>query len=261
MPAALLAVIGLALGLVAGCGEGQASRPDAPLVFAAASLTDALDAVADAYAADGGARPRISYASSAALARQIEAGAPAALFASADEAWMDYLAARGLIEPASRVSLLGNRLVLVVPAREARVIEIRAGVDLAAWLGERPLAMADPDSVPAGRYGRAALESLDAWRAVERRVLRAENVRAALAYVERGEAAAGIVYATDANASDRVAVAGEFPSGSHPPISYPVALIAGEATPSARAFFDFLRSPRAAELFRARGFIVPEEAS
>jgi len=234
-----------------------AAAQDRPvLVFAAASLTDALTDVAAAYATSGRAQPVMSFAASSALARQIENGAPADIFISADEQWMDYIAARGLIDPASRISPLGNALMLVAPAQAPLTLEIGVGFPLAAALGDGRLALADPDSVPAGRYAKAALENLGVWRAVEAKVVRAENVRAALAFVERGEAAAGVVYATDAALTRTVRVVGPFPALSHPPITYPFALVGEAPRAEARALFAFLTSEAAKDIYRRLGFVV-----
>ena len=224
------------------------------LVFAAASLTETLTAVGDAYAATGKAKPVFSFAGSSALARQIESGAPASLFVSADEAWMDYLAERGLIVSPSRISLLTNTLVLIRP--ETRPLEVTIGPNfpLAAALGNGRLSLADPASVPAGKYAKAALESLNVWAAVERKVVRAENVRAALAFVERAEAAAGIVYATDAALAPRTKVVGTFPASSHPPISYPMAVLAGHDGRNTQAFHAFLMGDAAKAIYRRFGF-------
>ncbi len=226
------------------------------LVFAAASLTEALSETGKAYAAAGHAAPVFSFAASSALARQIENGAPAALFISADEEWMDYLAQRDLVVPASRVSFLGNSLVLVAPAGETLGIDIAPNFDLAGALKGRRLALADPTGVPAGRYAQAALEALGAWKAVTPLVVRADNVRAALTFVERKEAAAGIVYATDAALTNKVEIVGTFPAGSHPPISYPLAIVAKNETPEARAFRDFLLGDVAKGIYRKYGFAV-----
>jgi len=228
----------------------------ATLVFAASSLTDALTAVADSYEKTGQPRPILSFASSATLARQIENGAPAAIFVSADEQWMDYVAERKLIEPASRLAMLGNRLVLVAAKSEPLALEISPGFPLANALGKGKLAIADPDSVPAGRYAKAALEHLGAWRDVEANVVRAENVRAALAYVERGEAKAGVVYATDAAQSKNVRIVGPFPETSHPPIIYPLALVGQTPNDDARRFYIFMRSPAAADIYTSYGFTI-----
>lgn len=224
-------------------------------VFAASSLTEAMNDVADAYAKTGKARPTLIFGASSALARQIEAGAPAAIFFSADEAWMDYLAARKLLAPGTRQSLLSNRLVLVVPAGSPTKIAIRPGFDFAGLIGDSRWSTGDPGSVPIGKYAKAALTNLGVWSSVEGKLARGENVRAALAFVETGAAKAGIVYATDARASKKVAVAGIFPALSHPPIVYPVAAL-GKPDAEARAFLTFLAGPEARTAYAARGLIV-----
>jgi len=225
-----------------------------PVVLAAASLLEGLTDAADAWAARGHERPVISFAASPALARQIEADAPADLFISPDESWMDHVAAKGLIAPRTRVSLLGNRLVLVAPVSSRLRLAISPHFALARALGGGLLAMADPDTVPAGRYGKEALEKLGVWATVSNSVARAENVRAALVLVERREAPLGIVYSTDARASARVRVVGTFPADSHPPISYPIARIARSTNPEAEAFRRFLISETGKTIFRRRGF-------
>jgi molybdate transport system substrate-binding protein len=251
----LFAALAFAFAPAASAQPKPAEKPIT--VFAAASLTDALDAVGAAYVKAGHSKPVFSYAASSSLARQIEQGARADLFISADEEWMDYLAQRKLIIAGTRVSLLGNALVLVAPAGSAMNVKIEPGFNLAGALGAGKLAMADPESVPAGKYGRAALQALGAWNGVEASVARGENVRAALRFVETGDAAAGIVYLTDAKASgDKVKVVGTFPATSHPKISYPMAEVKGAAA-GARAFAAFLRSPAAKAIFRAQGFVVP----
>jgi len=229
---------------------------DRLVVFAAASLAEALNETGKAYAQAGHPAPVFSFAASSALARQIENGAPAGLFLSADEEWMDYLAARNLIDARSRASFLGNTLVLVVPRGERLNIDLRAPLDLAGVLKGGRLSLADPTAVPAGRYAQASLEKLGAWKSVAPLVVRADNVRAALTFVERKEAAAGIVYATDAALSDRVDVATTFPEDSHPPISYPLAVVAKNDTAEARAFRDFLLSDTAKAIYRKYGFAV-----
>ena len=239
-------------------------RPAAPgeslTVFAAASLQPAMEAIARLYAQQGGGAIRFSFAASGTLARQIEQGAPAAVFASADEAWMDWLQQRGLIVPESRRSLLGNRLVLVVPAASAvRSVDLVRGFDLDAVLGtDGRWVTGDPASVPVGRYAQAALERMGAWPAAARRLVRAENVRVALGFVERGEVAAGVVYATDAVGSNKVRVAGTFPADTHPAIRYPVAVIARQDTPAARAFLRFADSATARAVWKQYGFMVRE---
>ena len=223
-------------------------RPQGPLVLAAASLQESLTAAADAWAKQGHARPVLSFAATSALARQIEAGAPADLFLSADEAWMDILQQKRLIVPASRETFLANRLVLVTAAGNTAPIEIRRA------LATQPVAMADPSSVPAGKYGRAALETMGLWKAARGHVAAAENVRAALALVERRAAPLGIVYATDARASDKVRVVGVFPEASHPPITYPVARLTTSTSMDAEAFRRFLVSPEGEAIFARYGF-------
>ncbi|MBL8547953.1 MAG: molybdate ABC transporter substrate-binding protein [Hyphomonadaceae bacterium] len=225
-------------------------------VFAAASLTDALNELGDAYASAGHPRPVFNFAASSVLARQIDQGANADLYISADEPWMDYLAERRLIDARSRVSFLSNRLVLIAPIDEPLRLQIRHGFDLHRALNGRRLAMADPDSVPAGRYGRAALQSLGVWSAVQGDVVRAENVRAALRFVELGEAAAGVVYLTDARASSRVTIVGEFPAVSYPRISYPMAVVRGGRAAEASAFAAFLQSGAGDATFSRLGFIL-----
>jgi molybdate transport system substrate-binding protein len=222
-------------------------------VFAAASLKNALDAVAAGYERETGRRVSISYAASSALAKQIEQGAPADLFVSADLDWMDYLQERGLVRRETRRSLVGNRLVLVAPAESPAPVALTPG-SLAAALGRGRLAIAAVAAVPAGKYGKAALENLGLWREVAGRLAQAENVRAALAFVARGEAPLGIVYETDARAEPDVAVVARFPETSHPAIVYPVAITAASQSPHANAFLDALRNPRHAAIFAREGF-------
>lgn len=226
------------------------------LVFAAASLRNALDDVAAAYRHQSGDKVEVSAAASSALVRQLEAGAPADILISADRDWMDYAQQHGLIRPETRKDLLGNRLVLVAPASRDIKVVVRPGFPLAALLGDGRLAMADPDSVPAGKYGKAALETLGVWHSVENKLARAENVRAALFFVARGEAPLGIVYATDAAAESGVKVAGTFPENSHPPIVYPIALTANGKAAAAGKFVAFLQSPAARPFFEKQGFTV-----
>ena len=242
----------IALGLIAPVAQA-AQRVT---VFAAASLKNALDEVSAAWTAAAGKEAAIAYAGSAALARQIEAGAPADIFIPADRDWMDYLRARNLIVPGSEVKLLGNRLVLIVPADDGVAVEIAQGFDLAGLLGGGKLAMGDVKAVPAGKYGKAALENLGVWAAVETNVAQAENVRAALKLVATGEAAAGIVYETDALAEPKVKLAGVFPASSHPEIVYPAALTVVSQNPDAAAFLAFLQSATAREIFARHGFPV-----
>lgn len=228
-------------------------------VFAAASLTDAMNDVAAAWEKAGHAKPRLSYTASSTLARQIEQGAPANLFASADTQWMDYLDQRQLLAPGTRIDLLSNRLVLIVPKDRARTIDIGPGLDLDTLLGpDGRIATGDPAHVPVGLYAKQALTKLGLWSKAEPRLAPAADVRSALLLVERGEAPLGIVYATDAAASAGVAVAGVFPPGSHDTITYPFAVIKANDTPEARAMLAFLSGPAAKAMFAKRGFSTPE---
>lgn len=253
-----LALLSVATALLGPAAALRAQDAGGELVvFAAASLQNAFEDVGRLHARRSGRTPRFSFAASSALARQIEQGAPAAVFASADERWMDHLAQRRLIVAETRQSLLGNRLVLVVPAARPATVDLRPGFDLAALLGkDGRWVTGDPASVPAGRYAQAALTQLGAWPAAEKRLVRAENVRVALAFVERGEAAAGVVYATDAALSSKVHVAGVFPADSHPPVRYPVAVLARHDTPAARDFLRTLASAEARAVFRRYGFTL-----
>ncbi len=225
-------------------------------VFAAASLKEAMDAQARRFEADTGNKVIVSYGASNALARQIEAGAPADIFISADLDWMDYLEQRGQLVSGSRMNLLRNELVLIAPAASKAVLRIAPNFALAAALGTEKLAMANPDSVPAGRYGKAALTALGVWTGVERQTVRTDNVRAALALVARGEAALGIVYKSDALAEKNVRIVDTFLETTHAPIVYPGALVAPDKKPAARALLAFLRSGTARPVWEKYGFIV-----
>jgi len=227
----------------------------AQTVFAAASLKNALDEVAALYASGKAAAPRISYGASSALAKQIENGAPADVFISADLDWMDYVGKKGLLAPGTRRNLLGNRLVLISPAKEPIKLQPAPGFPIAKALGNGRIALADPASVPAGKYAKAAFEKLGVWDQVAGRVAAAENVRAALAFVARGEAPLGVVYQTDAAVEPGVAIAGVFPEDTHPPIVYPVAALRS-AGPSATPFLEFLSTARAKRIFGKYGFAV-----
>jgi len=248
----------LAAFLLATCGAASAAdAARTPItVFAAASLKESMDEAASAYKAATGQDVRVSYAASSALARQIEQGAPADVFVSADLDWMDDLQQRGLVDPGTRRNLLGNSLVLVAPAAStARAIALRRGGDLRPMLGvDGRLAVALVDSVPAGKYASAGFEWLGMWEALQPRLAQAENVRAALLLVARGEAPLGVVYGSDAKAEPAVRVLAVFPPASHPPIVYPVARIASSRQPQAAAFVEWLHSPAATAIFRARGF-------
>ena len=241
----------LALLLLPCLAHAQAG----PTVFAAASLTDALKDVAAAWQKQGHAAPVYSFGASSTLARQIEQGAPAALFASADEQWMDYLAKRKLIVSDTRKDLLSNKLVLIVPASHPQHVNIGPNFDLAALLGTNgKLTTGDPAHVPVGLYAKQALEKLVVWSVAEAHMAPAADVRSALLLVERGEAAAGIVYATDATVSKGVMIAGIFPDSSHDPISYPFAIVKANDTPEARALLAFFEGPEARGIFAKRGF-------
>jgi molybdate transport system substrate-binding protein len=248
--AGLLASI--VLLLAGACPAAAQTR--GPLVLAAASLQESLNAAADGWARKGHPRPTISFAGSSALARQIEAGAPADLFISADEEWMDYVAGKGKVRPGTRVSFLFNNLVLIGPASSRQHLAIGPHFPLARALGNGRLAMADPDSVPAGKYGKEALTRLGVWPSVEGRIAGAENVRGALALVDRGEAPLGIVYTTDALADRTVRVVGTFPPRSHRLISYPMAALTASTNPDAEGFRRYLLSAEGKATFRRFGF-------
>ncbi|MCA0278606.1 MAG: molybdate ABC transporter substrate-binding protein [Proteobacteria bacterium] len=242
--------VALSFGMPSARAEGDV------VVFAAASLKNALDAIDAAWKTESGKQATASYAASSALAKQIEEGAPADVFISADLDWMKYLADKKLIKEGSDVKLLGNRIVLVAPKDSAAKADIAANFDLAGLLGEGRLAMGDVKAVPAGKYGKAALEKLGVWSSVEGKVAQAENVRAALKLVSTGEAPLGIVYQTDATAEPGVKIVGVFPEDSHPPIVYPVGVTAESKNADAAEYVKYLQSAKAKELFEAQGFTV-----
>jgi len=247
------------LGLAAAIAMAPAgsSAQDGMVIFAAASLKNALDEIATAWSKETGKpMPRISYAASSALARQIEQGAPADMFISADTDWMDHVDRKDLIRKDTRFNLLGNKIVLIAPRDSKTTVAVKQGFDLAKALAGGKLAMANVDAVPAGKYGKAALEKLGAWDGVKGNVAQAENVRAALLLVARGEAPLGIVYATDAAAEPNVKTVGDFPADSHPPIIYPAALAREPKSPDAKAFLDVLKSSKARPAFEKQGFTV-----
>jgi molybdate transport system substrate-binding protein len=250
---ALLVAAGLAW--TAGIHSAAAQGKDV-LVFAAASLKNALDDIAGQWQRESGKKTAISYAASNTLIKQIEQGAPADIFISADLDWMDYGQQKGLIKPDSRFNLLGNRLVLIAPKDANLSVNIQPGFDLTAPLKGGRLAMGNVDAVPAGRYGKAALEKLGAWNGVKDKIAQAENVRAALVLVARGEAPLGIVYQTDAGSDPTVKIVGTFPENTHPPIIYPIALTKESTNPDAQAFLNYLRSPAARAAFERQGFTV-----
>jgi molybdate transport system substrate-binding protein len=244
------------LAALALCLAHAASGAQVLAVFAAASLKESLDEVARAFERDTGRHVRVSYGASSALARQIEAGAPADLFVSADTDWADYLEARGLARPADRVNLLANDLVLVAPAKSTTRLAIAPGFALDTALAGGRLAIADPRAVPAGKYARAALESLGVWKQVEARTAPAENVRSALAFVARGDAPLGIVYRTDALAEKAVRIVDTFPASSHAPIVYPFVAL-GRGGPAARELRDYCAGPAARAIWLRHGFRLP----
>lgn len=252
-------VLALVAWLTLGIGSVLAQNP--VTVFAAASLKTALDDVAALYQAQGGGPVQLSYAGSSALARQIQHGAPAHIFLSANTAWMDALDADGLIVDSSRVDLLTNQLILIAAPDSKLSLTPQTGFDLSGALGDNLLALALIDAVPAGIYGRAALQSLGVWNSVRDRVVQTDNVRAGLRLVAVGEAELGIVYATDAIADPDVRVLGAFPPDSHPSILYPAAILRDRQTAESQAFFDFLVGPAAAILFSEHGFGRPRSVN
>jgi len=246
-----------AAALVVATGLPAGARADDVVVFAAASLKDALDAINADWQKSSGKHATISYAASSALAKQIEAAAPADVFISADLDWMDYVAKKNLIAPASRHNLLGNSLVLIAPADgNPAPVDIAQGFPLAKLLNGGKLAMADPAAVPAGKYGKAALTKLGVWDSVSGSVAAAENVRACLLLVARGEAPYGIVYKTDAAIEPKVKIVGTFPADSVPAIIYPIARTASSKNPDAAAFIAYLSGPDATKQFEHYGFAV-----
>ena len=253
-------LLGLAACLALGLGPvAPGFGADGITVFAAASLKNAMDEVSAAFERETGHAAAVSLAGSSALARQIQHGAPADIFISANPGWMDALERDGLIDPETRFDLLRNAIVLIAHGRDAAKVEIGPSMDIAGMLGEGRLAMTLVDAVPAGIYGKAALESLGVWEAVAPKVAQADNVRAALALVSSGEAPLGIVYATDAAADDNVTVLGAFPADTHPPIVYPAAAVAASRNPLNPRFLAWLRGPAARTAFERHGFVAAFE--
>jgi molybdate transport system substrate-binding protein len=254
------------LGLIVAAAAAPLAQARAQtgglVIFAAASLKNALDEIAAAWTRETGKpAPKISYAASSALAKQIEQGAPAALFISADIDWMDYAEKKDLLKKDTRVNLLGNKIVLIAPKDSKVAVEIKPGFDLAKALAGGKLAMANVDAVPAGKYGKAALEKLGAWKGVKDSIAQAENVRAALVLVARGEAPLGIVYSTDAAAEPNVKIVGAFPADSHPPIIYPAALTKDTKSADSKSFLDYLKGSKARPAFEKQGFTVLVKSS
>lgn len=253
--------LALAVSFTPAFNAAQAQTKDL-VIFAAASMKNALDEAAANWVKESGKpAPKISYAASNTLAKQLENGAPADLFVSADLDWMDYAAGKNLIKPDTRVSLLANRIVLVAGKDSTARLDLKPGADVAGAVGAGRLAMGNVDSVPAGKYGKAALEKLGSWDKVKDKIAQADNVRAALLLVSRGEAPLGIVYATDAAADPQVKVVATFPEDSHPPIVYPVAVTKDSANPDAQAFLTYLRGPAAKSVFEKQGFTVVNKAA
>jgi len=249
-----LAIIGLIVGLMLPAPAMARNL----VVFAAASMKDALDGFVASLPAEEATQIVVSYGSSGSLARQIELGAPADVFLSANEAWMDALEGAGLLRPGTRRDLLGNRLVLIAADPTSPEVAIDKHFDLGVLLGQGFLAMGEVNSVPAGIYGKAALAWLGAWPAIAPQVAQTENVRAALALVARGEAPLGIVYATDARAEPKVRQIAVFPQESHPPIVYPGAVVAESTHPLAQSFLTAMQTPAAKEHFKGYGFEVAD---
>lgn len=249
-------VLAWSFAALAGLACPARAQSSGPVVFAAASLKTALDEIAGLWSRETGLpAPRLAYAGSNALARQIEQGAPADLFLSADLDWMDALAAKNLLRPGTRSNLLANRLALVAPADSKATIMLQPGVDLAGLLADGRLATAHIESVPAGKYAKAAFEKLGLWAGLKNRLAQAENVRAALLLVARGEAPLGVTYATDAAAEPRVRIITLFPEESHPPIVYPIAMLRDSAHPQALRFLEFLKGSNARAIFERHGFL------
>lgn len=252
----LRAAVVLFLAVCCLLGGSALAQTREVTVFAAASMKNVLDDIGHQYQADTGKRIRVSLAASSSLAKQIENGAPGDIFISADLDWMNYLALHQLIRPETRRNLLGNQLVLVASLENNNWVKIKPGFPLSKMLRGGKLAMGNTSAVPAGKYGKAALEKLGVWPSVQGQIAQAESVRAALALVARGEAPFGIVYKTDAEAEANVKIVGIFPEDSHPPIIYPVALLRDSRNPDAAAFLNYLESRRAKPLFEKHGFLV-----
>jgi molybdate transport system substrate-binding protein len=250
-----LRIAAIFVALFIGCGCSCALAQDTVTVFAAASMKNALDEIDSAFTKARGTKVVVSYAATSALAKQIDQGAPADVFISADVEWMNYVAEHRLIKEETRVNLLGNKLVLIAP-KDSKIdpVTIDAKFDIAHMIGTGRIAVADPAAVPAGKYAKSALQSLGLWSIAEPKLAPAENVRAVLAYVSRGEAPVGIVYETDAKVEPNVKIIGKFPESSHPAIIYPVAVVAASKNPDVSHYIQFLRSPQAKAIFEHYGF-------
>jgi molybdate transport system substrate-binding protein len=256
---AIFAMLVVLTGIIPGPGVGSGlCAQNEVVVFAAASTTNAVTEISDLFAARGLGRITTSFASSSTLAKQIANGAPADIFLSANKKWMDFLEKKGAIEKSSRFDLLGNRIVLIAPLQsQIQTFEVNKKLDLAAFLGSHGrLSMGDPGHVPAGMYGRQAMENLKLWDQVKDRLAPMKDVRAALVMVERGETPLGQVYATDAAISKKVRIVGTFPLKSHAPIVYPVAAVARQESGAASDFLNFLKTQEARAIFEKYGFEV-----
>lgn len=250
--------IAVSLFLMSSLLPGVVSAQSQQTVFAAASLTDAIRQANDLWVAEGNPPFQFNFAASSTLVRQIEQGADAAVFISADERWMDWAQERDLIAKDTRVSAIGNRLVLIAPKDSTIEVDLTKDTDIVALLGEgNRLATGDPQHVPVGRYAQQALTALGQWEAIEPRLARADNVRSALLLVERGEAPLGIVYETDAAASAGVRIVGVFPKETHDPVTYPFAVVTKADGPDARKLLDFLTGPKVQEVYGRLGFTKP----
>lgn len=249
--------LALAMALLLGTtllSQAHGADPGKVRIFAAASTTNAITDISNLFTEKKMGETLISFASSSTLAKQIDKGAPADVYLSANPKWMDFLEEKNQIEPGTRFNILGNKIVLIAPIDSDIKITIAPGVGLAGIIGEDKLAVGDPDHVPVGIYAKQALESLGEWTALAPKLARTKDVRSALALVERGEAPLGIVYSTDAAISQKVRVVAVFPEETHPPITYPVGLVAGNATPAAKAYIEFLKTPEARAIFEQYGF-------
>ena len=250
-----LAGVSVAILTLLGAAHSPAAAQDKTItVFAAASMKSALDDIDAAFTAKTGVKITVSYAASSALAKQIEQGAPADVFISADTKWMTYLVEKGAVKKEAAINFLGNRLVLVAAKDSTLSLKIAKDFPLADTLGDNRIAMGEPKSVPAGKYGQEALEFYGVWKAVQPKVAGADNVRAALKLVSAGEAPLGIVYETDAKADPEVKVVDVFGEDSHSPIIYPVAPVEASANPAKDEFVKFLVGPEAATIFKDAGF-------
>jgi molybdate transport system substrate-binding protein len=235
----------------------MSAEPAAITIFAAASTTDALTEICNLFSEKQLGKVTPSFASSSTLAKQIENGAPADLFLSADTKWMDYLVEKKMVDPADQIELLGNRIVLIAPKDSSITkVDVKAGFAISDLLGENRLAMGDPEHVPAGIYGKEAFEKLGVWDGIKDKISPEKDVRAALVRVERGEVPLGVVYATDAAISGNVRVVGTFPEDTHAPIIYPAATVTGHKSENSRAFLEFLKGPDGRKIFEKFGFFV-----